>query len=256
MKTALLLVILSLSISVARAQNDPDTLTNTDWTNPPQFARDVFTFIRLRPENHFKWNVDWPDSDLNFPFRLHQLTSLNIDTHSRTIDITSPELFDYPFVYIVEPGSLHLTEKEVEILRGYLLNGGCLMFDDFWGPSDWQNLRDNLKRIFPDREPVELELDHPIYHVIFNVKEKPQIPQAELAVANRYTGIFWEQGAKGSHFYGVFDDKGRMMVFVSRDNDFGDSWEKEGYDPWFFHEFSEKRGYPLSINVVMYLLTH
>jgi hypothetical protein len=254
MKKALVLAI--FSIGCAWAQDQPDVLTNTDWKNPPQFERDTFTFVRLHPDNHWKWSVDHPDSDLNFPFRLHDLTSLLVDTKSRSIPITSPELYDYPFTYIVEAGGLSLTGEEAKILRDYLLNGGFLMFDDFWGPSDWQNLRENLKLVFPDREPVELELNHPLYHVIFNVKEKPQIPQAELAVANRNTGIFWEQGAQGSHFYGIFDDKGRMMVFVSRDNDFGDSWEKEGFDEWFFHEFSEKRGYPLSINLVMYLLTH
>ena len=255
MRTALLLALLAIGCAWAQ-EDDSETLVNTSWTNPPQFERDNWTFVRLHPQDHWKWSVDRPDSDLNIAYRLHELTSLNVDTKCRAIPILSPELYDYPFCYIVEPGALNLTDKEAEILRGYLLNGGFLMFDDFWGPGEWQNLYENLKRIFPDREPIELNPRHPVYHVVFNVKENPQTPQAELAVANRNTGIFWEQGAKGSHFYGIFDDKGRMMVFVSRDNDFGDTWEKEGYDPWFFHEFSEKRGYPMTFNVIMYMLTH
>jgi Domain of unknown function (DUF4159) len=253
MNIRILLAALLLPFGTAPAQ---DTLVNPAWTNPSQFAREGFAFVRLRPENHGEWSTDYPDSDLNLPYRLHDLTSLSVDTHSRILDITSPELAGYPFCYIVEPGVLSLTQKEAEILRRYLLNGGFLMFDDFWGEDEWQVLYRNLKLIFPDREPVELQLDHPVFHTVFDLKEKPQIPSINVARANRATGEFYESGAKGSHFYGIFDDKGRMMIFISRDNDLGDSWEREGDDPWYFHEFSEKRGYPLTINIIMYLLTH
>lgn len=253
MRTCALLAALAAFPLVAFAQ---DGLMNTSWQSPPGFENEGFTFVRLRPENHSKWSTDLPDSDLNLPFRLHELTSLVVTPRSRILEITSPELPDYPFTYIVEPGSLSLTDAEAKILRDYLLNGGFLMFDDMWGEDEWDNLYRNLKLIFPDREPVELQLDHPIFHTVFDIREKPQIPDMETAMGNRDTGEFYEKGAKGSHFYGIFDDKGRMMVFVSRDNDFGDSWEREGDDPWFFHEFSEKRGYPMTINIIMYLLTH
>src|SRR5207248_2304031 len=143
---------------------------------------------------------------------------------------------DYPFIYSVEPGYLHLTDQEAEILRRYLLNGGFYMLDDFWGEREWANVRAQLHRIFPDREPVELELDHPIFHCIFDLKEKVQIPGIEFAIRHRDSGIVWERpDAKGAHFRAIFDDKGRMMVLVCQNTDLGDSWEREGDDPWYFH---------------------
>ncbi len=231
-------------------------LTNTSWTNDPKFPNDVFTFVRLRPQNHSYWSTDAPDSDLNFTLRLHQLTSLKIDAHSRALDIDSPELANYPFTYIVEPGFMHLTEKEAEILRKYLLNGGALMLDDFWGDPEWANVYENMKLIFPDREPVELPLDHPIFHMVFDVKEIPQIPGIVVALENRNTGVMWEKGARGAHYYGIFDDKGRMMVIICRNTDNGDGWEREGDNEWYFHTFSERFAYPLGINIIFYLMTH
>ncbi len=253
----LLLLALAVSASLrADDPNAPDVLTNQSWKNDPQFARDVFTFIRLRPQDHVKWWTDRPDSDTNFPFRLHQLTSLRVDTDSRVLDIGNPELLDYPFCYIVEPGFMHLNDREAKFLRGYLLNGGCLVLDDFWGPAEWQNVSENMKLIFPDREPEELELDHPIFHTVFDLKVKPQIPAIDYALEGRTTGVFWEQGARGAHYYAIYDDKRRIMVVICRDTDLGDGWEREGVDEWFFHEFSEKLGYPMGINIVTYLLTH
>ncbi len=253
-------ILASLGASIAHADEYPasDVLTNTAWTNDPQFSHDVFTFVRLRPQNHPDWYIDSPDSDLNFPFRLHQLTSLQVDTNSRALDIDNPELSNYPFTYIVEPGFMHLNEKEAAILRAYLLNGGALMLDDFWGTAEWENVYANMKLIFPDREPVELKLDHPIFHTVFDIKEIPQVPGIGQALQahNSGSGEFWEKGGKGAHYYGIFDDKGRMMVIICRNTDNGDGWEREGDDQWYFHTFSERLAYPMSINIIFYLMTH
>jgi hypothetical protein len=235
----------------------PDRRGVPDWEIPAGFEDDVFTFARLRPEFHSKWHVDYPDSDLNFSYRLHEMTALKVNPNPRLIAITSPELPDFPFVYIVEPGGLHLSRQEASILRTYLLNGGFLMFDDFWRESEWSTVYAQVKAIFPDREPVELDLDHPIFHTVFDIREKPQIPAINIALAGRAQGITWERGANPyASFYGIFDDQGRMMVVICRDTDLGDGWEREGDDAWFFREFSEKKAYPMGINIVVYALTH
>src|SRR5256885_16794150 len=118
-----------------------------NWTNDPAFARDVFTFVRVlyarapqTPEiswtaSHWGWVTDFPDSDLNLSFRLQQVTSMRTDPDGRVLRLTDPALFDYPWIYMVEPGRLRLKDEEVEPLRKYLLNGGVLWADDFWGPK-------------------------------------------------------------------------------------------------------------------------
>jgi hypothetical protein len=231
-----------------------------EWTNDAEFAQDVFTFVRIQYGSHSgwrRWATDYPDSDLNFSYRLQQLTSLKVDPHGKVLELTDPALFDYPFIYMIEPGTLEFTEAEVEALRRYLLAGGFLMVDDFWGEDEWANLAHELKRVFPDREPVELPLEHPIFHCVYDLKEKPQVPSIGVAQWGQSDGVTWErEDAKTPHYRALFDDQGRMMVIICHNTDLGDGWEREGEDKWYFREFSEKKAYPLGINIVFYAMTH
>ena len=237
-----------------------------EWSNDPEFERDVFTFARVRYTSRGRygrggWDTDAPDADLNFGFRLQQLTSLKVYPKEKDIDLTNPELFDFPFIYIVEPGSLEFSDEEAKTLRKYLLNGGFLMVDDFWGDYEWENLYEQMKRVFPEREPQELPLEHPIFHCVFDLKEKPQVPNFGTGEDSQYNGgITWERGhgpgVETPHYRGIFDDKGRMMVIICHNTDLGDGWEREGVYEYYFREFSEKKAYPLGINIVFYALTH
>src|SRR3954462_11089606 len=167
-----------------------------EWPVDPQFKSDLFTFVRVRWHSWRGgdiWLTDYPDSDLNFSFRLQQMTSLKVDPHPKQLDLTDPEVFDYPFIYMLEVGSLEFTEDEVVALRRYLLNGGFLMVDDFWGVAAYVNFAEQIKRVFPDRDPVELPLEHPIFHCDFALKEKPQIPAITIALRYKGTGITWER---------------------------------------------------------------
>jgi hypothetical protein len=112
------------------------------WTNDPAFAHDVFTFVRVIYRRNQDWNLsssaghwvtDFPDSDLNLSFRVQQATSIRTDPDGRVMKLSNPDLLDYPWIYMVEPGRLYLSDEEVQILKRYLLNGGVLMADDFWG---------------------------------------------------------------------------------------------------------------------------
>ena len=230
------------------------------WEVDPAFKEDVFTFVRIKynsQRNWSRWATDFPDSDLNFSYRLQQLTSLKVDPNGRIIELTDPELFRYPFVYMIEPGDLEFDPEEVKSLRRYLLNGGFLMVDDVWGEAEWSNFYYEIKKVFPDREPIELPLDHPLFHCVYDLKEKPQIPSIGQALMGRSQGITWERpDAKEVHYKGIFDDKGRLMVIICHNTDLGDGWEREGEDPWDFTEFSEKKAYPLGINIVFYAMTH
>jgi Domain of unknown function (DUF4159) len=265
----LLLVAPRLCVAQFRSARQADRNAAPNWEINEHFKKDVFTFVRIKyisQEGGYwrrgGWQTDFPDSDLNFSFRLQQMTSLRVDPDGKILEISDPELFDYPWIYIVEPGRLKFTEEEVPILRRYLLSGGFLMVDDFWGEREWRNFYDEIKRVFPEpeREPRDLEMNHPIFHCVFDIKEtknKLQVPNIYLGIQSQYTGVTWERpDATEVHFRAIYDDKGRMMVMICHNTDNGDGWEREGESEYYFHEFSEKKAYPLGINIVFYAMTH
>jgi len=241
-----------------------------EWDVDPAFKKDVFTFVRIKYSSGSgygryggwggdKWLTDFPDSDLNFSYRLQQLTSLKVDPKAKILELTDDELFDYPFIYIVEPGLLHFSDEERACLRRYLLNGGFLMVDDFWGIDEGDNWYEEIAQVLPEPQyqPERLTLEHPIFHCVYDLKELPQIPSINVAVAYKGTGITWERpDAKEVDYRAIFDDKRRMMVMICHNTDNGDGWEREGEDEWYFREFSEKKAYPLGINIIYWAMTH
>ena len=239
------------------------------WPIDEKFARDVFTFARLkytssRPErSSYAWWTDFPDADLNLSYRLQQLTALKVNPEPKILEITDPELFNYPWVFMSGAGNIVLNDQEAEILRRYLLSGGFMMVDDFWGQAEWDGFYRAIKKVFPDREPQDLPRSHRIFHCVFDLPDEVslQTPNVGAAVRNRYTGITWEDNHQGGntqdvHFRAIFDSKARMMVMICHNTDNGDGWEEEGTDPWFFSEFSERKNYPLGINIIFYAMTH
>jgi hypothetical protein len=235
------------------------------WEVDKNFAKDVFTFVRIKYSSSGYgswggagvWYVDYPDAELNLSYRLQQLTSLKVNPEGKVLELTDKELFNYPFIYIVEPGELQFHDEEVKNLRRYLLSGGFLMVDDFWGEAQWRNLYQQMKRVFPEREPEELDLSHEIFNCVFPIKEKPQIPNVGLGTSSQIHGRTWETyDSQEPHYRAIFDDKRRMMVMICHNTDLGDGWEREGENEYYFREFSEKKAYPLGINIIFYAMTH
>jgi hypothetical protein len=276
------------TVRTARETSSGSTGT-PNWTNPPGFQKDVFTFVRLiyrrAPDSSGisytssakGWITDYPDSDLNLSYRIQQVTSIKVDPDGRVLRLTDPALADYPWIYMVEPGGLSLKEDEIPALRKYLLNGGVLMADDFWGQKQWDNFERNIKRVLPGREFIELPMTHGLFHCVFDLKgpknslQTPNIRQGinSLNPSGGEYGVTWEyyhddydnydgqgRSAHDMHVRAILDDKGQIMVIATHNCDNGDSWEREGEDDGFFHEFSEKRGFPLGINIIFYLMTH
>jgi len=262
------------TVKTAREIASHSTVT-PNWTNEAGFEKDVFTFVRIiRDWSPYdsptagSWITDFPDSDLNLSFRLQQMTSLKVDPDGRVIRLTDSDLFNYPWIYMVEPGSLLLRDEEVPILKRYLLNGGVLMADDFWGEWQWESFQREIRRVLPEREFVELAMDHPIFHCVFDLnvpKNKLQTPNIRQGSRSQDDGVTWERHPREDggwenctemHVRALFDDKGRIMVIATHNTDNGDGWEREGEEDYFFHEFSEKRAYPLGINILFYLMTH
>ncbi len=273
-----LIVILSLFLGTTAGTRGQQSAREFDqdaggsapiWSVEKPFKKDIFTFVRIKysvdgthgygRDPDLRWRIDAPDSDLNFSFRLQQVTSIKVNPSGKFLAITDKELFDYPFIYIVEPGRLTFTEQEVPILRRYLLNGGFLMCDDFWGDRDWLNFSKELKRVFPERDAIELPIEHPIFHCVFDIKEKPQVPGVDWGIRSEFTGQTYERhgpGCEQVHYKAILDDKQRIMVMICHNTDLGDGWEREGENEYYFREFSEKKAYPMGINIVFYAMTH
>lgn len=238
-----------------------------EWTVEPAFRNDVFTFVRIQYSSgsgggrwRSRWQTDYPASDLNFSFRLEQLTSMKVDPNGLTMELSDPRLFDFPFIFIIDPRNLFFSEYEAEILRRYLLGGGFLMVDDFWGQPMWRHFTGELKKVFPERDPVELPHDHTIFNCVFHLDGPPQVPSEDSAHRGRESGSTWEDEIREPHapadYQGIFDDQGRMMVLLCHNTDLSDGWEEEGVSEWFFTNFSEKFSYPMGINIVFYAMTH
>jgi len=236
----------------------------------PGFSEDVFTFARLKfgadPSYRYGggriWDDDAPTADLSLTYRLYQVTSLKVRPGRpilNTVDITTKDLANYPFVYLAAAGRMVLTEDEVAALRAYLLNGGFLMVDDFWGDDQWAHFHEQIKQIFPDREPVELSLDHRIFHTVFDFKQQPQVPSVGAFIETHETydpGWPYENKNHGPHYYAVYDDQQRMMVIICHNNHYGDGWEHETDDHSYFDTISEPSAYPMFINILVYAMTH
>lgn len=196
------------------------------------------------------WATDFPDADLNFATQLGKFTGLDVSKPIEVMRLTNPELKKHPFIYISEPGSMSIKEEEVLALRDYLNGGGFLLVDDFWGSSEWNGVEEVLKKVFPDRKPRELPLEHPIFHCVFDLKEMPQVfsihsflrdPRANLVDAAKY--------------YAIEDHNGRVMALMCHNTDLADGWERAGEDATFKREMSEAKAFPMGFNIVYYALT-
>lgn len=246
-----------------------DDLKNqeTSWPVNEAFKEDYFVFARLKHQSgggfgygrRMSWAEDYPLADIMLPYRLHLTTALDVRPGPNPIDFEKADLQRHPFVYLAGVEAMALQEKEVVLMRNYLLNGGFVMVDNFWGDSAWHNFAEQMKRVFPDRTASEISLDHPIFHTVYDFKAKPQMPSTGVWFTFH---VFYDPNrdynvmGHDPHYFAFFDDKGRMMMIICHNNHYGDGWEHEGDDIDYFHVISEGMAYPMFINILMYAMTH
>lgn len=208
--------------------------------------------------------TDFPNAELNFSWRLSQITSLKVHPDPHSMSLLDPELSNNPIIFMIDPRSLDLSDLEVIALRNYLLNGGFLMVDDFWGNEMWNGLYRQMKRVFPDIEPVSLSHDHEIFKIVFPLDGPPQVPSEDSAARTQHMEdpyrtwedeISWER-PQPADYRAYFDSNGRMMALICWNTDLTDGWEEEGVSQWFFENFSEKYSYPMGVNILFYVMTH
>jgi hypothetical protein len=207
------------------------------------------------------WFVDYPRADENLSIRLMEVTRTRVtqdgegNPYPVIVRLTDPSLYRCPFVMMSEPGGSYLTNDEAANLRAYLLKGGFLWVDDFWGERAWRNWENQIsKALSPAEYPIiDLTVDHTMFRMLFPVQMLPQIPNVGLWRAERRTSERIDSDEL--HVRGIQDRQGRVMVLMTHNTDFGDAYERESDDPSYFHNFSIN-GYAIGIDVLLYAMTH
>jgi hypothetical protein len=218
-----------------------------------------FTFVRTIYNSGFggrrygSWAVDYPEADVHFIIGVRDWsgTILNIAAEPKQLEILNEKLFDYPLIYFVEPGYLELSDEEAKRLREYVNRGGFLFLDDFWGEYEWENVQEQMQRIFPEYKIEDLPLDHTIFHCYFDIKEVIQVPGIGSWL-NR--GVTHEKGGITPHYMGIRNEQGKVLVFIARNCDLGDAWEWID-DQRYPLQFG-LAAYRVGINVIIYAMTH
>jgi hypothetical protein len=220
----------------------------------------MYTSVR-REANGMGWATDYPYAGINLLTRVGELTRTRVSTDHEgepnywVVRLTDDDIFQCPFTMATDVGTLEFSAEEAERLRRYLLKGGFLWVDDFWGTRAWEQWSGQMRRVLPAHAIVDVPADHPIRHTMFDLKTLPQV--TSINWWRRSGGETSERGPDSAvaNFRMIADAAGRIMVLMTHNTDIGDSWEREGEDREFFLQFSPE-GYAVGINVVLYSLTH
>lgn len=197
------------------------------------------------------WTQDYPRADRHFMLALRRLTRINARSVEQPVDPDDgDDIYNWPWLYAVQPGRWRLTDAQCAKLRDYLLRGGFLMIDDFWGPDGWEVMNQSMHRIFPDRQIVDLPNNDFIFHTVYDLSDRYQVPGARY----RGTGVTEKCSGCPAAWRGIYDDKGRVMVAMTFDSDVGDSWEFAD-DPSYDEKYSEL-GIRIGVDYIVYDLTH
>ena len=236
-----------------------DTSRGRFWNRPLETHREFYFTRAVYRDNGWdmfrrfsSWRVDYPKADLQFLLGLKRLVNhLDAYDYENPMRFTDPNLARYPFLYAVEVGYMRLNELEVRSLRRYLLAGGFLLVDDFWGTREWANFEAEIRRVLPEYPIVDVSLDHPIFHSFYDVEKLVQVPNVGQGVSG---GPTWEKDGYTPHVRGIFDDQERLLVAISFNCDLGDAWEW-AEDPYYPLEYSSY-AYQMGVNLILYAMSH
>jgi Domain of unknown function (DUF4159) len=223
---------------------------------PRKIDRTGFVYARVRYHTQpwwreemreVPWHHDYPDGDTMFPTSLGRLTTTKTNPDSyQIVDIDSKELFQYPFVYLSEPGYLNLLPADAQNLREYLDRGGFLLLDDFRGNpydhSQFDNMREELKKVYPDREIRPIDASHPIFHTFFEIDPRDMLPPYRMP------------NSGDVQFLGISDPKGRVQIMIDFNNDISEYWQALDVGECSIREAG--LAVKLGINYALYAMTH
>ena len=202
-------------------------------------------------EGGTSWTQDYPRADRHFAQALRRLTRVDARSVEQPVNLDDPDdVFYWPWLCAGEMGDWKLTDSQAKTLREYLLRGGFLMLDDFWGTEEYARFEESMKRVFPERAVVEIENADAIFHTVYDLDDRYQIA-GEWALR---AGRTYRNDGEVAHWSGIYDDKGRIMVAMSFNSDVGDSWEWAD-EPQYPEKYSAL-GIRIGVNYVIYAFTH
>jgi Domain of unknown function (DUF4159) len=226
-----------------------------EYTDLPQFHRG-FGRSSFGGMGEGWWIVDWPNADNHFTRGIERLT--RIDTGDpRHFRITDPNAFDYPWIYVTQAGWWGLSNAETDRMREYLLRGGFLVTDDFWGPECWEIFRQTMDRVLPGHAITDIDESDAVMHVLYDIEEKDRtfIPGSRH-LRRGYDGSTVIVQPEGSvpAWRAMYDDRHRMVVAANYNTDVGDAWEFA--DVPYYPEPMTALAYRYGINYIIYSMTH
>jgi hypothetical protein len=190
------------------------------------------------------WAHDFPDAEEHILQVTQEATDINSQKMAYIIlNLEDEAVFRYPFIYFSEVGEMNMSEREVEILREYFNRGGFAMVDDFYGEWEFDNFKSEMRRVFPERNFVELSIEHPIFHTFYDI---PKLEATGLSKPGR--------SRSPATYHGYYDDKGRLLMIINHDNDLGDFWE--WIDQPMYPLAPSTEALRLGVNYFIYSMTH
>jgi len=221
-----------------------------------------WAFARLRYSTHEmfsysgrgwgggSWTTDGPKAERQFVLGVRRLTRLHTRSVEQVVDLDNDEVYNWPWIYGVEVGHWQLSDTQVVKLRDYLNRGGFLMVDDFHGTREWAIFVESMNKVFPGRAIVELQSSDAIFHVIYDLDQRVQVP----GISPLMRGITYEQDGYEARWRGIYDDKGRVVVAICHNMDLGDAWEWAD-SPDYPEQFTSL-AYRIGVNYIIYAMTH
>jgi hypothetical protein len=237
----------------------PDFREQTEWV----FARLMYPpaptarFDRSGSRNggsgwtqgNSSWTQDYPRADRHFSLALRRLTRIHSRSVEQPVNLDDGDVYDFPWLYAVRTGEWKLSDNQAKTLREYLLRGGFLMVDDFWGTQEWEVFMQSLRKVFPDRPTANIANDDQIFHSVYDLNDRYRVPGAWGLYGNGY-----QYDGDTPYWRAVYDDKGRVQVSIVVNSDLGDSWEYAD-DPGYPEKYSSL-GIRTAVNYIVYSMTH
>jgi hypothetical protein len=234
----------------------PDFQEKAEWAfarlmYPPVSPwRGGFNFAGDWREGGTNWTMDYPRSDRHLSAALRRLTRIQVRSVEQPLNLEDGDVYDWPWLYGVEVGHWNLTDDQARTMREYLLRGGFFMCDDFHGTDEWDVFVASMEKVFPDRPIVEIANADPIFHTVYDLDDRYQVPGAQYLD----TGKTFEKDGRVPHWRAIYDDRGRIMVAMCFNMDLGDSWEHAD-NPRYPQRFSAL-GIRIGVDYLVYSFTH